>query len=71
MLRPGGAPDDRVAADRTRPPVSAWLTRYQRRIQVAGAILLIVVGLLLLTGGWDYLTRWLQTQLISDVEVLL
>ena len=28
-------------------------------------------GLLLLTGGWDYLTRWLQTQLISDVEVLI
>lgn len=52
-------------------PVSAWLLRYQRRIQVAGAILLIIVGLLLLTGGWDYLTRWLQTQLISDVEVLI
>ena len=52
-------------------PVSAWLLRYQRRIQVVGAILLIIVGLLLLTGGWDYLTRWLQTQLISDVEVLI
>uniref|UniRef100_UPI0035D5C63B cytochrome c biogenesis protein CcdA n=1 Tax=Janibacter limosus TaxID=53458 RepID=UPI0035D5C63B len=52
-------------------PVSAWLLRYQRRIRVVGAILLIIVGLLLLTGGWDYLTRWLQTQLISDVEVLI
>ena len=67
-----GAPFVLIAAAYERwAPVSAWLTRYQRRIQVAGAILLIVVGLLLLTGGWDYLTRWLQTQLISDVEVLL
>ncbi|WP_338538788.1 cytochrome c biogenesis protein CcdA [Janibacter terrae] len=52
-------------------PVSAWLRRRQRAIQVVGAVLLVVVGLLLLTGGWDYLTRWLQAQLISEVEVLL
>lgn len=52
-------------------PVSAWLRRRQRAIQVIGAALLLVVGLLLLTGGWDVITQWLQTHLISDVEVIL
>lgn len=52
-------------------PVSAWLRQRQRTIQIVGAVLLLIVGLLLLTGGWDHLTRWLQVQLISDVEVIL
>ena len=52
-------------------PVSAWLRRRQRAIQVVGAVLLLIVGLLLLTGGWDHLNQWLQTRLISDVEVIL
>lgn len=52
-------------------PVSSWLRRRQRGIQVVGAVLLLVVGLLLLTGGWDAITQWLQIHLISDVEVIL
>lgn len=52
-------------------PVSAWLGRRQRAIQVVGAVLLLVVGVLLLTGGWDSITQWLQIHLISDVEVIL
>ena len=52
-------------------PVSAWLRRRQRAIQIAGAVLLITVGLLLLTGGWDAMTQWLQIHLISDTEVIL
>ncbi|HIZ97758.1 MAG TPA: cytochrome c biogenesis CcdA family protein [Candidatus Janibacter merdipullorum] len=52
-------------------PVSAWLRRRQRAIQVIGAALLLIVGLLLLTGGWEAITQWLQTHLISDVEVIL
>ncbi len=52
-------------------PVSTWLQRQQRAIQVAGAGLLIIVGLLLLTGGWDSMTQWLQTRLISNWEVPL
>lgn len=52
-------------------PVSAWLRDRQRTIQVIGATLLIIVGLLLLTGGWDVITQWLQARLISDWEVLL
>ena len=52
-------------------PVSAWLRRRQRAIQVIGACLLIAIGLLLLTGGWDAITQWLQIRLISDTEVLI
>ena len=55
----------------TTPPVSAWLRRRQRAIQVTGAVLLIIVGLLLLTGAWDALTQWLQTRLLSDMEVFI
>ncbi|WP_084342751.1 cytochrome c biogenesis CcdA family protein [Janibacter corallicola] len=52
-------------------PVSRWLRGHQRTIQVFGAVLLLVVGVLLLTGGWDVLTRWLQAHLISDYEVII
>ncbi|MDN5717601.1 MAG: cytochrome c biogenesis protein CcdA, partial [Janibacter sp.] len=52
-------------------PVSNWLLRHQRRIQIAGATLLIIVGVLLLTGGWDAIVQPLQTRLISDWVVPL
>jgi cytochrome c-type biogenesis protein len=48
---------------------SAWLRRHQRAIQVAGGMLLVVVGLLLLTGVWEDLNRWLQSELVSGFEV--
>lgn len=72
-LLPGlGLPFLLIAAAYERwAPVSTWLQRQQRAIQVAGAGLLIIVGLLLLTGGWDSMTQWLQTRLISNWEVPL
>jgi cytochrome c-type biogenesis protein len=48
---------------------SGWLRRHQRAIQVAGGALLVVVGLLLLTGVWEDLNRWLQSELVSGFEV--
>lgn len=67
-----GAPFVLIAAAYERwAPVSAWLRRHQRTIQVMGAVLLIIIGVLLLTGGWDALNQWLQIRLISDVEVLI
>ncbi len=50
---------------------SGWLRRHQRGIQVAGGALLVVVGLLLLTGVWEDLNRWVQTDLVSGFEVSL
>ena len=48
---------------------SGWLRRHQRAIQVAGGLLLVAVGLLLLTGAWEGINRWLQTELVSGFEV--
>lgn len=49
--------------------VSGWVRRHHRVIQVVGGGLLIAVGLLLLTGVWEELTRWLQAELVSGFEV--
>ena len=49
--------------------VSGWVRRHQRVIHYAGGGLLVIVGLLLLTGVWEELTRWLQAELVSGFEV--
>ena len=51
--------------------LSGWLRRHQRGIQVAGGLLLVAVGLLLLTGLWEDLNRWLQSELVSTFTVPL
>ncbi|WP_377640375.1 cytochrome c biogenesis CcdA family protein [Oryzobacter terrae] len=51
--------------------VSRWLRRHQRRIQLAGGVVLVVVGLLMLTGVWEDLNRWLQTELVDSFRVAL
>lgn len=50
---------------------SAWLRRHQRAIHLFGGGLLLVVGVLLLTGGWEGINRWVQTRLVSGFEVAL
>lgn len=50
---------------------NAFLRRHQRVIHIGGGILLLVVGLLLLTGLWDTLTTWLRVHAINDFEVIL
>ncbi|WP_404380716.1 cytochrome c biogenesis protein CcdA [Knoellia locipacati] len=49
--------------------VSGWVRRHHRVVQLVGGGLLIVVGMLLLTGVWEDLTRWLQTELVNGFEV--
>lgn len=39
----------------------AWVTR-------VGGIMLVVVGLLLVTGWWDWIVNWLQVQLVLGYE---
>jgi len=50
---------------------SGWLRRHQRAIQVTGGVLLIVVGILLVTGVWEDLNRWLQSELVNGFQVSL
>ena len=45
--------------------VTGWVREHHRLIQSLGGGMLIVVGLLLLTGVWEDLTRWLQAELVS------
>ncbi|KGN38187.1 cytochrome c biogenesis CcdA family protein [Knoellia subterranea] len=51
--------------------VSAWVRRHHRVVQLVGGGLLIVVGLLLVTGVWESLTRWLQAEFINGFQVPL
>ena len=63
---------DLVAAGLDRAGrASAWLRRHTRGIQVLGGGLLVLVGVLLLTGVWEDLNRWVQTELVSGFEVSL
>src|SRR5699024_10020242 len=43
-----------------------WLQRNTRRIQVFGGVMLIIVGLLLLSGLWAEFVYWLRDFAISD-----
>ncbi|WP_307835841.1 cytochrome c biogenesis CcdA family protein [Phycicoccus sonneratiae] len=50
---------------------SGWLRRHTRGIQVFGGVLLVAVGLLLLTGVWESMNRWVQTELVNGFVVSL
>ena len=52
-------------------PVSAFLRRHHRGIQLFGGALLLAVGLLLVSGLWEDWTRALQTRIISGVRTVL
>ncbi|TPG14798.1 cytochrome c biogenesis CcdA family protein [Pedococcus bigeumensis] len=51
--------------------VSAFLRKRQRGIQLFGGALLFVVGLLLVTGLWETLTRHIQTTLVSGFRTVI
>lgn len=38
----------------------AFVKRHHRALQIAGGVMMIAVGVLLLTGGWDVLMGWLR-----------
>ena len=48
---------------------SGWLRRHQRTIQVVGGVTLVLVGLLMVTGWWQDLNTWLQTELVNGFQV--
>lgn len=47
-----------------------WTRRHSRGISVAGGVMLIAVGLLLITGWWNDVVAWLQTLLPGYTAVL-
>ncbi|WP_228770382.1 cytochrome c biogenesis CcdA family protein [Actinokineospora alba] len=50
---------------------SDWLRRHGRTIQYVGGGLLLLVGILLVTGLWAEVVGWLRVAFISDVKLPL
>ncbi|MEO7131893.1 MAG: cytochrome c biogenesis CcdA family protein [Dermatophilaceae bacterium] len=50
---------------------SDWLRTHRRVIQVIGGVILLVVGVLLVTGLWENVTVWLQIRFISTFRTVL
>ena len=46
-----------------------WLRRHSRIIQRIGGALLIIVGILLLTGQWATIVEWIRVAFISDTTL--
>jgi cytochrome c-type biogenesis protein len=51
--------------------VSAFLRRHQRGIQLFGGGLLLVIGLLLVTGLWEGITHSIQTMLVNGFTTVI
>lgn len=47
----------------------AWIRRHQVWVTRFGGGMLVLVGVLLVSGLWDHAVTWLQLKLISDYEV--
>ncbi|MEO6019696.1 MAG: cytochrome c biogenesis protein CcdA [Knoellia sp.] len=51
--------------------LSGWVRRHHHTVQVVGGGFLIAIGVLLVTGVWEDLMRWVQTELINGFEVAI
>ena len=47
----------------------AVIRRHQQWVTRVGGLMLVLVGLLLVTGFWDQMVTWLQVHLVSNYEV--
>lgn len=50
---------------------SRWLQAHHRGIQIVGGVMLLVVGLLLVTGLWEIVTMAMQTSLVNQFKTVL
>ncbi len=50
---------------------SRWLREHHRGVQIAGGVLLLIVGLLLVTGLWESVTTAMQTRLVQQFRTVL
>jgi cytochrome c-type biogenesis protein len=50
---------------------SRWLRGHHRGLQIAGGALLLVVGLLLVTGWWEIVTTAMQARLVDQFRTVL
>ncbi len=59
-----------VAYERTLGALR-WVRRHQVWVMRIGGFMLVVVGLLMLTGSWDHLVQWVQLRFVDEFEVSL
>ena len=59
-----------VAALAYRRALSAFavVRRHQQWVTRTGGVMLVLVGVLLVTGAWDWVVQWLQIRLITGFE---
>jgi len=50
---------------------SRWLQAHHRGVQIVGGVMLLVVGLLLVTGLWEIVTMAMQTSLVNQFRTVL
>jgi len=48
-----------------------WVRRHGRQVQIFGGVLLLIVGLLLVTGVWGDLMGWLRNEFALNLELPL
>ncbi len=48
-----------------------WVRRHQQWVTRAGGLMMVLVGVLLVTGWWAEIVTWLQLQLVSGYETSL
>jgi cytochrome c-type biogenesis protein len=46
-----------------------WVRRHQVWVMRIGGALLVVIGVLMLTGGWDHMVQWVQLRLVNGFQV--
>ena len=51
--------------------VFAVVRRHQVLVMRIGGVMMILVGILLVTGWWDRIVQWLQLQVVSGFTVAL
>ena len=45
--------------------LSSWARRHAQTVMRIGGVLLILLGILLVTGGWDHIMVWLRSWLAA------
>ena len=59
----------RVGQDDLRAlAVFAVIRRHQLWVTRAGGLMLVLVGVLLVTGLWDQMVQWLQIRMVTSFE---
>jgi len=47
----------------------AWVRRHQVWVMRLGGVMLVILGLLLVTGWWDHAVQWVQLRFVGGFEV--